>query len=76
MNITYPDIDDIDNDDEEFENIVKRLANPQEQISSNEIETVMKKMWEQQKQLNSGNNEGIPIIPGTLSRRCLLEFEL
>jgi cell division protease FtsH len=65
MNITYPDIDDIDNDDEEFENIVKRLANPQEQISSNEIETVMKKMWEQQKQLNSGNNEGIPIIPGT-----------
>jgi len=64
MNITYPDMDDMDDNEEEFEKIIKKLTNPQENVSNNEIETVMKKMWEKQKQLNSGFNEGIPMIPG------------
>lgn len=64
MNITYPDMDDMDDNEEEFEKIIKKLTNPQENVSNNEIETVMKKMWEKQKQLNSGFNQGIPMIPG------------
>ena len=67
LNITYPNIDDIDSKEEEFEKIIQRLSNPIESISNKEIETVMKKMWEQQKELTSNQengNEGIPMIPG------------
>lgn len=62
LNITYPDIDDLDSSEEEFERIIQRLSNPEESISGKEIETVMKKMWEKQKELTS--NQEIPIIPG------------
>lgn len=62
LNITYPDIDDLDSSEEEFEKIIQRLSNPEESISGKEVETVMKKMWEKQKELTS--NQEIPMIPG------------
>lgn len=57
MNISYPDMNDIDSD-EEFENLIKRLNNPEDDLSESEIQDNMRKLWQQQK-----NNE-IPRFPG------------
>ena len=61
MNISYPDMNDIDSDedsDEEFENLIKRVTNPDDDISESELEDAMRKLWQQQK-----HNE-IPQFPG------------
>lgn len=61
MNISYPDMNDIDSDedyDEEFENLIKRVTNPDDDISESELEDTMRKLWQQQK-----HNE-IPRFPG------------
>jgi cell division protease FtsH len=63
MNITYPDMNDIDDNEDEFEKIMKKINIHQKDMSDNEITNVMKKMWEKQKELISRYNEDTSLIP-------------
>jgi cell division protease FtsH len=63
MNITYPDMNDIDDNEDEFEQIMKKIKNHENDVSNSEIRNVIKKMWEKQKQPNSRYNEDNSLIP-------------
>ena len=68
LNITYPDMDDIDDEgDEQFEKLLKKIANVNENVTREEIAKGFKKAMEREMDdagIPQGIPEGIPIMPG------------
>ena len=74
MNITYPDMYDMDeefdHDDIDFENLLKKIANPNETVDNSEIDTAMKKIMKRtiEENMNNGMSQpmdiplGVPVI--------------
>ena len=72
LNITYPDMYDMDDEDEheqeqeeEFEKFIKKISNPDIDVPEKEIKDVLKKMWDDQKESKSSKNKQvfIPEMP-------------